>query len=124
MGLGFECFATNSDSHFKATPAGRSYRTMATDQAKAALIDELLEEMAARPAIQTVTHNILDEPIAEETKRRLKVFSLAKYENLLYTECQLLRSKYLSITLATVKSCYGWLVSVKKHCKTVKCKNL
>lgn len=71
-------FATNSDSHSKATPAVRLYRTMATDQAMAPLINELLEEMAARPAIQTVIHNILDEPIAKETKRRLKVFSGAK----------------------------------------------
>lgn len=57
-------FATNSDSHSKATPAVRLYRAMATDQAMAPLINKLLEEMAARPAIQTVIHNIFDEPIA------------------------------------------------------------
>ena len=35
------------------------------------VLDEVLEELAAALAVQTVVHNILDEPITETTKGRL-----------------------------------------------------
>lgn len=44
---------------------------MASETMSDDVLDEVLEKLAAAPAVQTVVHNILIAPISEATKSRL-----------------------------------------------------